>query len=359
MIERHPLPTTPASDAVPWVLGNQLQPHRGRWLVRRLRSGPWVFLGLSGLRLDVRIQGFRGGEAEMSWKDQAPGGHGRGAATREAQPVLRGPEGSMGSAGPPGRDARAERAPGGPISGAVSGPTRTPVMPVPIGMFIFQQPAPPGSASRRPIPAAPTAGIFDGRTGGMTTAGMARSPVSAGGPSRQEAPGMIFGAASPGWEPRGTGMQQGVPPGPPPAPERPSHRTDRLTPSGHQPAVGDAAAWEVPVETTVFREGPTERFDRGQAGHSRMASSSKASDPAFAPALGVLARTLALLPGIGFRPQPMTLEGGEGYPASSRAEGGQKFPALPAPDPGVMLPLRHAGGIAPAGPGPAIPVWAG
>jgi len=172
------IPDTAAVDAAPWILGHQLQPHlmrrRGRRPDLRIQNGPWVFLGLRGLSPENRMPGFPMGEpAEMEWRTEY--GFGVSAESgRAGRPGDPGPTGPRGPAGKAGRDGKADRSP------AVSAPrgsslddsaalSREGREPAPIGMFIFQQPAGPGSGMIRPGRTLPPVGMLDGRTGSMAS----------------------------------------------------------------------------------------------------------------------------------------------------------------------------------------------
>lgn len=373
MTDRHSHSPSDASDGAPRVLGHRLQPHRGRWRGLRLRACPWVFLGLTGIVPEVRMQGLRVGEADMAWKAPPPGAPAGQAFPREGRPAPRGPEGPPGR---PGRDASPEtaRTESRPAED-VPGRERKEPKPPAIGMFLFQQASPAGLPSRRPAPAPPLAGILDGRTGVMTTGGISGPAVSAIGPQRLEGAGLVPATVAAGAETPGMGRglaqmaargsaQEGVDPAPRPPRAGPAAP---ILP-GEPPAQMDA-----PV-APVFRSPPPGQLHGEPAGPQPgrgdgaappgTAHAPPTLHPAAGSGFGVLSRALALFPGIGFQPRPETDPGGRERPAGTPPiiEAAPDL-EMPSPwrgrHPGDPLPLRRAGGGFPAGPGAATTVSVG
>ena len=342
----------PAADFVPWVLGHQLHPHRGRWLGRWARPLPWVFLGLRGLLPDIRMQGLRGDdENEMPWPVRLGPGGPDGRPRRERA----GPAGPMGPPGPAGRDARADRTTAGPLSGTGApdgAPEPAGGEPAPMGMFIFQKPAGPGFRFYLSSPALPLAGILAGRTGGMTSGTAALTPFSSGGltqlspaadssgspvsvptPSRRSAD--VYPAAKDGLPARPHSLPEAIPQ---PAPVT---RADGTYRAGHDSARSGNPAGKLSPRGRAF---------------AHDAEQNRPTRPAHATRLGVLSSIVSLLPGIGWRPRPggnrrSALPDGGGFPERGSGGSGQdSLTPLREPDPGAALPMRSAGRVPSGGP---------
>jgi hypothetical protein len=353
MIEFPTPQTIPAADAVPWVLGHQLQPHRGRWLYRRARPGPWVFLGLRGLLPEGRMQGLRGGdETEMPWPVR-PGPDGPGGPDGRPRRERPGPTGPMGPQGPAGRDGRADRTPAGPLAGT-GAPVAAPEPPAihpPIGMFIFQQAAGLGPLPHPARSAASLAGIFAGRTGGMTSGTVGLAPLHSGGLTHLSSAGDISGrpVSIPVPSKRNAEISEA-------AEDGLSTRPHPLPEAIPQPAAVTRA-------DGIYRAGQDSARSGGPAGQLSPGSGAFAHDaervrptrPAHTPGLGVLSSIVSLLPGIGRRPRPdadrrPALPEGGGFPVRGLGDRGQDaLTPLREPDPGAALPVRSAGRVPPGG----------
>lgn len=349
---------TAQEDAVPWVLGNELQPHLERWrgssMDRRIQAGSWVFLGLRGLSPESRMRSYFGGdETEMAWRERfVPDGSGGR---------------SMGPAGPAGRagrdrpavPTRAEETAGPKRNAEESQPlNRGRMEHAPIGMFLFQRAAGPGSGLARPRAESPLAGILDGRTGPMASGTSALGRFFPGGRTNLSFGGADLGdpvSTSASFEP-GAGdelvppapkvQKDGFPVRPHPSPNAGPGMPEQTRTEGNFPDGRDSVHSSGFMAMPFSRGGTIPRKER--AGPNRAPGPRPELDTGISQGLGIPGIILSLLPGIigrtGSNVNPdLDPNGDPNLDRGPDMPGGEYGFPIFGQDPNTPLPMRSFG----------------